>query len=194
MSDFRIRGSEDLAHGGFLTLSRVAVEGPESESITRHVVHHPGAVVVVPVDDDRRHVLLVRQWRVAADRELLEVVAGKRDVEHEPPEETARRELAEEIGKVAGHLVPLCEFYNSPGFCDEYSHLYCALDLDDTAERHPVRTEEAAMTVEDPETYNQPWQAVLRYRSAAGAPVEAICAENNLQFDYHMPVASAPDF
>ncbi|TMK65142.1 MAG: NUDIX hydrolase [Actinobacteria bacterium] len=148
MSDFRIRGSEDLAHGGFLTLSRVAVEGPESESITRHVVHHPGAVVVVPVDDDRRHVLLVRQWRVAADRELLEVVAGKRDVEHEPPEETARRELAEEIGKVAGHLVPLCEFYNSPGFCDEYSHLYCALDLDDTAERHPVRTEEAAMTVE----------------------------------------------
>jgi hypothetical protein len=56
------------------------------------------------------------------------------------------------------------------------------------------KTLEVAMTVEDPETYNQPWQAVLRYRSAPGAPVEAICAENNLQFDYHMPVADKPDF
>ena len=57
-----------------------------------------------------------------------------------------------------------------------------------------AKTLEVAMTVEDPETYNQPWQAVLRYRSAPGAPVEAICAENNLQFDYHMPVADKPDF
>jgi hypothetical protein len=53
---------------------------------------------------------------------------------------------------------------------------------------------EVAMTVEDSETYNQPWQASLRYRKAQGAAVEAICAENNLQFDYHMPVAKTPDF
>jgi len=53
---------------------------------------------------------------------------------------------------------------------------------------------EVAMTVEDPETYNQPWQATLRYRKSPGAALEAVCAENNLQFDYHMPVAEKPDF
>jgi hypothetical protein len=53
---------------------------------------------------------------------------------------------------------------------------------------------EVAMTVEDPETYNAPWQGTLRYRKAQGPVVEVICAENNLQFDYHMPVADKPDF
>jgi hypothetical protein len=53
---------------------------------------------------------------------------------------------------------------------------------------------EVTMTVDDPETYNQPWQAVLRYRQAPGPLLEAACAENNQQFDYHMPVAEKPDF
>jgi hypothetical protein len=56
------------------------------------------------------------------------------------------------------------------------------------------KTLEVAMTVEDPETYYRPWQAVLRYRQAPGPVQEAVCAENNLQFDYHMPVADKPDF
>src|SRR5882757_8542702 len=51
------------------------------------------------------------------------------------------------------------------------------------------KTLEVEMTVDDPETYNQPWQAILRYRQAPGPLLEAACAENNLQFDYHMPVA-----
>jgi hypothetical protein len=53
---------------------------------------------------------------------------------------------------------------------------------------------EVAMTVDDPDTYYQPWQATLRYRKAPGPALEAVCAENNLQFDYHMPVAKKPDF
>ena len=61
---------------------------PDGEEFDRHVVHHPGAVVVVPVDDDGS-VLLVRQCRVATGHELLEVPAGKRDVEGEAPEATA---------------------------------------------------------------------------------------------------------
>ncbi len=56
------------------------------------------------------------------------------------------------------------------------------------------KTLEVVMTVDDPETYNQPWQAMLRYRQAPGPIMEAVCAENNLQFDYHMPVANRPDF
>ena len=81
---------------------------------------HPGAVVVVPVDADG-NALLVRQYRVAAGRDLLEVPAGKRDVPGEPPEVTASRELEEEIGRRAGRLRLLCEFFNSPGFTDEHT-------------------------------------------------------------------------
>jgi 8-oxo-dGTP pyrophosphatase MutT (NUDIX family) len=148
VSDFRVVGSRTLHDAGFISLSEERVEGPGGQSLTRHVVRHPGAVVVVPVEPDRQSALLVRQWRVATDRSLLEVVAGKRDVHGESPEATARRELEEEIGRRPGRLVELCEFYNSPGFCDEYTHLFVALDLIDADEPRAVTAEEAAMTVE----------------------------------------------
>jgi ADP-ribose pyrophosphatase len=93
-------------------------------------------------------VVFVRQYRVALDRELLEVPAGKRDVDGEPPEETARRELEEEIGHRPGRLVKLAEFVNTPGFCDEHTHLYLALDLEDLGATNTVSPEERAMTVE----------------------------------------------
>jgi ADP-ribose pyrophosphatase len=142
---FRVVGSETLVDAGFLQLARVRVEG-HGESFDRHVVHHPGAVVVVPVLDDG-DALLVRQWRVATGRALLEVPAGKRDVEGEPPEVTANRELEEEIGYVGRRLDKLAEFYNSPGFCDEYTHLFLATELEQR-ERAAVSHEEAAMTIE----------------------------------------------
>jgi ADP-ribose pyrophosphatase len=89
----------------------------------------------------------VRQYRAAIDRELLEIPAGKRDVADEPPELTAHRELAEEVGRVAGRMDLLGTFFNTPGFCDEYSFTYLARDLTEVAiEAHSV--EEAAMTIE----------------------------------------------
>ena len=142
---FRVVGSEPLLDAGFLSVSRVHVRSTDGEEFDRHVVHHPGAVVVVPVIDDEA--ILVRQWRVAAGRELLEVPAGKRDVDGEAPEATANRELEEEVGYRAGRLHLLCEFYNSPGFCDEYTHLFLATDLE-ARERAAVSAEEAAMTIE----------------------------------------------
>ena len=108
-------------------------------------MHHPGAVVVVPVIDGEA--VLVRQWRVATGRALLEVPAGKRDVDGEPPEVTANRELEEEIGYHAGRLEPLCEFYNSPGFCDEHSFVFMALDLEACASS-AQGVEEQHMTIE----------------------------------------------
>jgi ADP-ribose pyrophosphatase len=142
---FRVVGSDTLCDAGFLSVSRVHVAGADGEEFDRHVVHHPGAVVVVPVVDGEA--VLVRQWRVATGRKLLEVPAGKRDVDGEPPEATANRELEEEIGYHAGRLDPLCEFYNSPGFCDEYTYLFLATDLEARA-RAAVSAEEAAMTIE----------------------------------------------
>jgi len=147
MSEFRIVGTTSVAEAGFLSVSETHVEGFD-ESFSRFVVHHPGAVVVVPVLEDRETALLVRQFRAAAGGSLLEVVAGKRDVEGEAPETTAVRELEEEIGRRPGRLVKLAEFFNSPGFCDEYTHLFLALDLEPLDVTLGVTAEERAMTVE----------------------------------------------
>jgi ADP-ribose pyrophosphatase len=146
MDEFRVLSSSTLCDAGFLQLTRKRVAGPDGVEFDRHVLHHPGAVVVVPVDDDGR-VLMVRQYRVAVGGSLLEVPAGKRDVDGEAPEATAARELEEEIGRVPGRLRALCEFYNSPGFTDEYTYLFLATELVQR-ERAAVSAEEAAMTIE----------------------------------------------
>jgi ADP-ribose pyrophosphatase len=145
--DFEIVGSTVVCEAGFLSVSRVEVRSRrDDDRLVRHVVHHPGAVVVVPVDEEQR-VVMVRQWRVAAGRELLEVPAGKRDVAGEALETTAARELEEEVGMRARSLHLLCEFYNSPGFCDEYTHLFLATDLVPTT-RAAATAEEGAMAIE----------------------------------------------
>ena len=150
MSDpaaFRIVGSREVGRAGFLAITEETVEAPDASTVSRTVVRHPGAVVVVPVIDGT-HAVLVRQYRAAVDGWLLEVPAGKRDVDGEPPEVTAARELLEETGHTAGRIVELAEFFNTPGFCDEYTHLYVALDLDAGGAREPVGVEEHAMVLE----------------------------------------------
>ena len=119
---------------------------PDGNEFERDVVHHPGAVVVVPVTPEG-DVILVRQYRAAIDRELLEVPAGKRDVTDEPVLVTAHRELEEEVGMRAASMVQVAEFYNSPGFCDEHSFLFLATDLTPTATSFQGH-EEQHMTIE----------------------------------------------
>jgi ADP-ribose pyrophosphatase len=148
VSSFRVVGSETLARPGFLAVDRLEVVAPGGARYERTVVRHPGAVVVVPVEPGGATVLLVRQYRAAIDRDLLEAPAGKRDVDGEPPAQTAARELDEEIGHRPGRLVELAEFHNSPGFCDEYTYLFAALDVEPTAARRAVGPEEEEMTVE----------------------------------------------
>jgi ADP-ribose pyrophosphatase len=102
----------------------------DGETAERQVVTHPGAVTVIPHDD--LHVWLVRQPREPVDEsELLELPAGKLDVEGESPLECARRELAEEIGKQAGEWEELKRFYVSPGLTEEVMYLFLATDLAD---------------------------------------------------------------
>ena len=98
--------------------------------MTREKVWHPGAVGILAVDD--RCVWLTRQPReVVEDPASLEIPAGKLDVEGEPPEQTAKRELAEEIAKQAASWEQLFVFHTSPGFSDERVWLYLATDLSD---------------------------------------------------------------
>ena len=147
-SSFRVVGQSSVATGGFLRLEGLRIQGPDGAVHERFVVRHPGAVVVVPYDETDGHVLLVRQYRVAVDADLLEVPAGKRDVAGEAPEATGRRELEEEIGHRAHRMVALAEFYNTPGFCDEYTYLFLALGLERLAQRDTQTAEEAAMQIE----------------------------------------------
>jgi ADP-ribose pyrophosphatase len=100
----------------------------DGEEATREIVSHPGAVTVLPFDG--KHVWLVRQPREPVDEQaLLELPAGKIDVEGEELLETAKRELAEEIGMGAREWRHLVSFYNSPGLLSEENHLFLAEDL-----------------------------------------------------------------
>jgi 8-oxo-dGTP pyrophosphatase MutT (NUDIX family) len=126
-SGFRRLREREIHSGHVITLVEGEFETPEGEVISRDIVRHPGAVSVVPLDGD--DVVLVRQYRAAVEKDLLEIPAGKRDVVDEPPAETARRELVEEIGFTADDLVPLATFYNSVGFSDEFSHVFLATGL-----------------------------------------------------------------
>ncbi|KAA0236399.1 MAG: ADP-ribose pyrophosphatase [Acidimicrobiales bacterium] len=139
-------GEQEVHRGHVVSFAEGVFTAPDGSCIVRDIVRHPGAVVIAPVVDGRT-ALLVRQFRAAVNGEVLELPAGKRDRPDEPPEDTAGRELAEEVGMAAGKLVRLAEFYNSPGFCDEYSFLYLATDLSpvppsrQTVEEHHLEIE-----------------------------------------------------
>ncbi|HEY1520609.1 MAG TPA: NUDIX hydrolase [Solirubrobacteraceae bacterium] len=100
--------------------------------VTRDKVWHPGAVGIIALDHE--HVWLTRQPReVIGAGASLEIPAGKLDVPGEPPLETAKRELAEEIGKRAERWDELMVFFTSPGFSDERVWLFVATELSDSA-------------------------------------------------------------
>ena len=108
------KGPERVVYDGYVI--QVAVGefvGPNGEVVERDLIHHPGAVSVVPIDGD--DVILVRQYRAALGLDLLEIPAGKRDVSDEPLEVCARRELAEEVGMQAASLVKVASFSTRPG-------------------------------------------------------------------------------
>jgi 8-oxo-dGTP pyrophosphatase MutT (NUDIX family) len=128
LPSFRRVDEQGVYDGRLITVASATFEAPEGDRFEREIVHHPGAVVIVPLHENGE-VTLVRQFRAAIDMELLEIPAGKRDVDGEAPEVTAARELAEEVGLQAGQLDLLARFYNSPGFSDEFSWCYLATNL-----------------------------------------------------------------
>ena len=146
MTAFAKQGERAIYEGYVISVASGTFVAPDGTEFERDLVHHPGAVSVVPLHDDGT-VTLVRQYRAPIDADLLEIPAGKRDVHGEDAAVTASRELAEEVGLVPGSLELLAEFYNSPGFSDEHSFVFLARDLTECAmERDGV--EEDAMVIE----------------------------------------------
>jgi 8-oxo-dGTP pyrophosphatase MutT (NUDIX family) len=130
-SRFEPTGGETRYEGEIVTVRSETFRHEDGEEVTREIVRHQGAVGVVAHDGER--IYLVRQPREAVGSpDLLELPAGKLDVEGEAPLDTAKRELAEEIGKAAAEWEHLTTFYTSPGFTDEECHVYLATDLSDT--------------------------------------------------------------
>ena len=126
--------------GKFIRAGVARFRHPDGAEVTREKVWHPGAVGVLPVDDEQ--VWLTRQPREAIGQAgSLEVPAGKLDVPGESPLETGKRELGEEIGKQAGTWEELFAFFTSPGFSDERVWLYLATDLSDAPDAEPDEDE-----------------------------------------------------
>ncbi|MFW6075282.1 MAG: NUDIX hydrolase, partial [Chloroflexota bacterium] len=119
--------SRRVFHGRLVSVRQDEVRLPEGRESMREVVEHPGAVGILPVDR-AGNLILVRQYRYAVERELLEIPAGTREP-GEPPRDCAIRELKEETGLSAGRIEWMTSFYVSPGWCTEELIIYRATDL-----------------------------------------------------------------
>jgi ADP-ribose pyrophosphatase len=140
-SRFERTGSETIFEGKFFSVERGHFRHEDGSESARELVTHPGAVGIVVLDGEQ--LWLVRQPREAVGvPDLLEIPAGKLDEEGEDPLETAKRELAEEIGKQAEDWEPLGSFYTSPGFTSEEIHLFLATGISDVQERPEVEEDE----------------------------------------------------
>ncbi|MFC1903504.1 NUDIX hydrolase [Chloroflexota bacterium] len=120
--------SSQLIYDGRAVKLRVdTVQTANNRQTTREIVEHADCVAIIAVDADD-NVLLVRQFRQAVDKELLEIPAGGIDP-GEDPEATVRRELREETGYLPKKVTKLGGFYSAPGYCSEYLYLYLATEL-----------------------------------------------------------------
>jgi 8-oxo-dGTP pyrophosphatase MutT (NUDIX family) len=140
-SKFERVGGETVYEGSFFSVHKDRFRHEDGEDAEREIVKHTGAVGVVVLDGEQ--LWFVRQPREAVGvPDLLEIPAGKLDEEGEDPLETAKRELAEEIGKQAAEWEPLGSFFTSPGFTNEQIHLFLATGISDVDERPEVEEDE----------------------------------------------------
>jgi ADP-ribose pyrophosphatase len=119
--------TEEIYHGKIVHLTVQDVRLPNGKTAKREIVNHVGAVAIVALDD-AQNVLLVRQFRLAAQQVLTEIPAGTLNPDEEPMA-CAERELQEETGYKPGKLEPLGGVFVAPGYTTEFIHLFLATEL-----------------------------------------------------------------
>jgi 8-oxo-dGTP pyrophosphatase MutT (NUDIX family) len=128
--DFAVVDSDDIYTGKVMAVRRDQVRMPGGGTAVREIMEHPGAVAIAALDADDR-LVMIYQYRHALGRRLWEMPAGLLDAAGEDPVETARRELAEEVGLAAQEWSTLIDVSPSPGFSDESVRVYLATGLTD---------------------------------------------------------------
>jgi len=123
----KINKRKEVYKSKIFTLVEEEATDPSGFKIERVIIRHGGSAVMLVVDD-RDRVLLVKQFRLPAEKELWEIPAGRLDP-GEKPLQTARRELVEETGYSAKKWKKLASYWPSPGFVSEKMHLFLATDL-----------------------------------------------------------------
>jgi len=170
-------GGTRVYHGRIISVDLDEVRFPDGSTGTLEMIRHPGASPVVPLlgdPGDDPEVLLIRQYRYAADQFLYEIPAGRLDP-GETPADCARRELQEETGFTAERVEHVFTMYTTPGFTDEKIHLFVATGLvagqahreaDEFMELVPTRLSRALSMVEQGEIQDAKTALALLY--AAG--------------------------
>jgi 8-oxo-dGTP pyrophosphatase MutT (NUDIX family) len=124
-------GGEKVFEGETFVVRVERFRHADGAVVEREIVSRQDAAAIVAYDDE--HVWLVRQPREAIRRQMLEIPAGKLDVDGESPLQTARRELAEEIGQEAEHWDAVISYIPSSGYSDELVHVFAATGLSSSA-------------------------------------------------------------
>jgi ADP-ribose pyrophosphatase len=134
----KIISSKEILKNKLFRVTDEVAKDPDGFEIHRSIVRHPGSAVMLAVDDEDR-VLLVKQFRLPAERELWELPAGRLDP-GETAEEAGKRELREETGYSAAQWTSLATFWASPGYVDEKMTIFLARQLNE-GEKEPMEDE-----------------------------------------------------
>jgi ADP-ribose pyrophosphatase len=137
---FTLNSRREIYKGRIVNLVVDSITTAQGVDTIREVFQHPGGAAVIPFFPNG-DVILVKQFRYPMQESLLELPAGKIEL-GEPPEITAHRELAEEVGYISKRLSKIAEFYTTPGFCDERLFLYLAEELEPCEKMHSEEDEE----------------------------------------------------